>query len=526
MAPSFQIEDRVRNQRLTRPLGDAATAADFLEALIVGERLPTHTFRRQPLDYRLVFGTELLSPGRDLRALPDGSTLGLECPEAGRVWLRVHELIGRVEDEVRVEAGRQKARVEQHIRGEVDAAVDQIAEGLTKPIRDVREAADDLVRSATDQITSDVKHRIEGIKSRLLGEVSSRLRGETSTIGLGSRLRARRDISRLAKTGVLRADAEPIRQSLRGLAAAGVERVAAVAVVTSALTAAAAVAATGDGDPATSTTMPATQGSTAADRTTTTAVAGDSAALRIEIDDPSTPVNAGSDLELTWASDGAVLDLVVVIWEAGHGRTWTTAYDEGVPGATVPIPLDAPPFLTVRVVGASGDGRAQDEIELHVNQPPSVAGRSIVTTEGSGPQREDLGATVDDDLASIVIEGARGTFEIDQNRWLLFDPGVLGPGAFGACVVATDEGGLASQAWMEIEVLPAIGRGDSLWEISRRLLVTEGNPDPSVAEINDRMLSLRLQRWLLDPDLIFSEDVVSELIELEPVKPMGPCRDS
>ncbi len=432
------------------------------------------------------------------------------------MWVRVQELIGRVEDEVRVETGRQKARVEQHIRGEVDAAVDQIAEGLTKPIRDVREAADDLVRSATDQVTSDVKHRIEGIKSRLLGEVSARLRGETSTIGLGSRLRARRDISRLAKTGVLRAEADPIRQSLRGLAAAGAERVVAVAVVTSALTAAAAVAAIGDGDIPPSTTVPATSSSTA--ETTTTA------ALRIEVDDPPNPVNAGSDLELTWASGDAVLDLVVVSWETSDGRTWTTAYDEGAPAATVPIPLDAPPSLTVRVTGASGDGRAEDVIELHVNQPPSLTGRSIVTTEGSGPQREDLGARIDDDLTSMAIEGAKGTFEVAGNRWLLFDSDVLGPGAFGACVVATDEGDLASPAWVEVEVLPAIGRGDSLWAISRRLLVAEGSPDPSAAEINDRMLALRLQRWLTDPELIFSEDVVSQLIELEPVEPMGPCQ--
>ena len=65
---------------------------------------------------------------------------------------------------------------------------------------------------------------------------------------------------------------------------------------------------------------------------------------------------------------------------------------------------------------------------------------------------------------------------------------------------------------------PVIQPGDSLWAIARRMLEGEARAkaeadeaavvEPTVPEINEGMRELRLGRWLDDPDLITTSDVV------------------
>ncbi len=543
---TIHIDDRVRARRLTRALDAEQTAGDLVHQLIAEERLPTHTFRRKTLTYALLSDDGALDPATTLAeaGITAGATIGLECPDAAPVWARVQQLLGRVENELDVEARRHGERIRTHVRDAIDETIDELAAPITRPIGAARQLADDTVRSATRRVTDDVTGRLDAIKARVLDEIGDRLRGARSTIDLRTRVRVRRDLRKLAGTGVLENNGEQVRRALRALAASGVERAAIVAAITIPATLGVAGvidASGGDDAPPTATepTTPTTDPDDTSLVTTTTASSTttepippvtppERGSASVAVNAPAT-VDAGRPFTVNWSADPGLDEIELRLTPPDAGVRTVSVVD-GMAAMDVVLGDDSPASVTIEVAAQGPAGRDSATATVAVNRPPHLAPAEVVVLTAGGPAAElDLGATdPDDNLGTTAIEIVDGRpipiTEPDQDGRIVIDPAELaGPGRSCVEIVAIDLAGLSANAWVEIVVLPRVRPGDSLWTIARRTIESEGVVEPTDAEIATLVATLRAQRWLVDPDLIFVDDSIVAIEPRPSPAPAGVC---
>ncbi len=170
--PWRSLDKRALNYRLSRP---GAEAADDVDAE-AGDRAGGAADR---VDERYFADDVTIG---ELALIP-GETLVLSSPDASVVWAEVNGLIGQVEDELRLH---------------------------------VTDWRDDV----TEEVRADVSRRLTDVRSEIERMARNRLRGEGARPSLRHRLRARRLMSRVARTGIAPDEVAGVRVGLSQLTTA------------------------------------------------------------------------------------------------------------------------------------------------------------------------------------------------------------------------------------------------------------------------------------------------------------------
>jgi len=190
MVVEVLVEDEIRAAQETVQLHEQHTVAVTLRRLIERFDLPWRTMKKRPLTYRLARpgpdgDVQYFDPDQELADLHlvDGETLVLSSPEASKVWVEVHGLLGKVEDELQLH------------------------------VNEVRE-------DVSDAVTADVSRRLTNIRSEIEQVARHRLRGNGSRPPLRRRFEARRLMGQLAKTGISPDEVAGVRVGLSQLTTA------------------------------------------------------------------------------------------------------------------------------------------------------------------------------------------------------------------------------------------------------------------------------------------------------------------
>ncbi len=166
------VEDEIRSASETVQVHERHTVGVTIRRLVELFDLPWRTVDKRPLTYRLA------RPGPDddpdhftddqeiaaLDLLP-GETVVLSSPDASVVWAEINGLLGQVEDELRLQATEWRDEV-------------------------------------TGEVRADVSRRLAGIRGEIERVARQRLLGDGARPPLLRRLRARRLMRQVARTGV------------------------------------------------------------------------------------------------------------------------------------------------------------------------------------------------------------------------------------------------------------------------------------------------------------------------------------
>ncbi|MEM9562975.1 MAG: hypothetical protein AAGA93_10175 [Actinomycetota bacterium] len=167
------VDDEIRGATETVQVNERQTVAVTIRRLVELFDLPWRTLDRRPLTYRLA------RPGPDDDAvdafadedeivtldLVPGETLALSSPDASLVLAEINSLLGQVEDELRLQATEWRDEV-------------------------------------TGEVRADVSRRLTGIRGEIERMARQRLLGDGTRPPLLHRLRARRLMRQVARTGV------------------------------------------------------------------------------------------------------------------------------------------------------------------------------------------------------------------------------------------------------------------------------------------------------------------------------------
>lgn len=165
------IEDQIRGEQVAVDMLDHDTVRAAITRLVDDFGLPKQSFKKQLLTYHLARADgdgsgrpfDIDDPVATLD-LTDSERLVLSSPDASPVWAEITQLIGDVENELEVQATT-------------------------------------LVDTVTTEIRTDVSERLTAIRQEIEKEARGRLRGFGSGLPFLRRFRARRLMSRLARTG-------------------------------------------------------------------------------------------------------------------------------------------------------------------------------------------------------------------------------------------------------------------------------------------------------------------------------------
>lgn len=523
--PTFEIDDLVRGTRVRALLDVEASVGDSISTMLHDWNLPRRTFRRRSLGYQLVHDGNVLDDEATLASagVTDGNTLQLVSPQARVVWERVQHLMGRVERDLRVEVRKHKDRAISSVRAEVNDAVDEAIEKITQPIDDLRDTLSGLVEETTDALADDLRRRIDGIKSRVLDEISTRLRGGKASIPLTARVRARLDLAKLSRTGVLGDHGLPLRKSIGRLAAIGLERTAAAALIGGGIVAIGAVALADGAPEPTDATTTRTTTTTATTTVTSTPVTAPTQELNVTV--PS-EANAGDTVVVSWRPL-LPLDDLTVNWDLGEDRILTASPPATATSYEITLPIDSPRQVNITVKAMRAGLLDEDQHTVIVNRPPNLPDQTVSLPEGveqpvditmMDPDLDDvIELRISDSPFAVTISGDPGDHSV-----VIDAKSIGGPTIFGFCLTVTD-GKLEDRGWISVEVTPVVSPGDSLWVIARRMLVAESRisgadaENPTTPAINNRMRELRLNRWLTDPSFIDTSDVIHRWQSAQPV---------
>lgn len=511
---TIEVDDLVRSTRAMIEIDPNTSATNLISGMIRQWNLPSHDFRRRALDYELIHNGNVVGANTSVASsgFRSGDTLQLRSPEAKDVWARAGHLLNRVEDNLRVEVRRQGHRIVKGVRDQVDDAVSDVVESATRPIRDLADQVAGIGEDAVGDLTVHVRQRVEAIKSRVLDEISTRLRGGRSSISFRSRLQARLDLRRLARTGVLGDHSLPLRKSIGKLAALGIEKTA-LAAVGGGIAVLGGAVAVGAIPPEPATTLPP---STVAPITTSTAAppATSAPATAIRIVGPR-EVNAGETFTLSWEGLVGANDLAVR-WTRQDGQIVSRVLPAETASHRMELPVDSPRQVEISVA-TWPTGAPIGSHTVTVNHPPELPDQLVRIDERAEDRipitsRDPDGDPIELTIVSTIV-GVALVEDQDEQTLEVDVAEIGGPVTFGVCVEAVDQGGLSDRAWITIEIRPVISAGDSLWAIARRGIEAErrilgDDTAPTTPEINDRMHELRLDHWITDPDLIDISDIV------------------
>ncbi len=497
----LRVHDRVRERTIETVAGPATTISELVASLVEEHQLPRRTIRiGRPVRYTLR-GPDgfLLAAEGTLTAsgLADGAEVELVSPAASRVWGQVVDLWDDVEQDIRGALTEQRdaavdraqaqvadvrdriaGEVEQQARGLVDdltggalgpggeqadddevaaAAATGVARGFERRVKDaIRERADEV----GDRISGGIEARIEDARARVLDEFNRRLRGRRPTIDRPARLRARRSLARIQRSGTFEGQIDPLRSWLRGLGPMATRGAAAAAGLGGTAAGGVAVGAAvfdAPGEP------PAATGPPVTDPVVTEPVVTEPPVTDPPVTEPpvTDPVAEAPPPSLTvFEPRGAPADA----FEA--------------PEAFGPAGTREPLVLCLRAVDEAGDA-TNAVLFLPVTGAPRRAQLEVPPTD------PDCG---------------------DADGQLTWTPGTVDGPATLTIPVGVRIGGRDGFAEVTVTLRPVVQPGDSLWVIATRLLRAETGDDPTVAEIARCTAALAELNAASnpDPDVIFT----------------------